>query len=148
MTSVTIHDPAPAAPLPPAAPETPTQAIVKAASAVSGPHACEDAQGRRIVWKKLGALDNMRLAEIVGPGNIANAQYMLYANTAFSVQEIGGERLTKPMSKLQLEALVQRLGDEGIDALWTSAREHGPKFDDEGEGADMDAKKNSLDIPS
>ncbi|WP_376092817.1 hypothetical protein ACE7GA_24370 [Roseomonas sp. CCTCC AB2023176] len=132
---VEIHDAAPAP-----VPETASQAIVRAANQ---PRVCTDSRGRRIVWKALGAFDNMKLAEIVGASNIENGQYMLFANAAYSVQEIDGERTPKPATKLQLEALVQRLGDEGIEALFESAAEAGRIRQGEGGRADPDSAKGA-----
>ncbi len=111
MTKVQVHEEAPK----PAAPaETPTQQVVNAANAVQ---MVTDATGRRLGWRKLRPLESMRMSEIVGPMNVQNPGYMLYAVVAFSVTEIDGEPVRKPNSKLELEARVQALGDDGIEAL-------------------------------
>lgn len=102
MTQVTMHD------------ATPTQAIVKAASQTA---TVTDARGRSIAIRKLGPLDRMKLFEVVGPENSRNEQYVGYAALAFIVSAIDGEPVARPNSKLALEALVQRLDDDGMDAV-------------------------------
>jgi hypothetical protein len=93
--------------------DTPTQAIVKAANEV---HTVE-AQGRTFGVRKLQALDRLKMFEVVGAENSKNEAYLGYAALAFHVVSIDGETVNRPTSKLQLEALIQRLGDDGMDAV-------------------------------
>jgi hypothetical protein len=65
-----------------------------------------DALGRQLSVRRLSALDRLRLFKAVGPELAQNAPYLGMAMLAASVTAIEG----------QLEALVQRLGDEGLSA--------------------------------
>jgi hypothetical protein len=82
-----------------------------------------DARGRQITIKKLTALRRMQLALIVGADASDNGAYMIYANLAASVTAIDGEPCMS-MSKPQLEAAVQRLDEDGLQAViagWNEA---------------------------
>ncbi len=95
-------------------PETPTQAIVKAANAVV---TVTDARGRSITIAKMKALDQMRLFEAVGAVNAKNDGYLGVASLAYHVTAIDGEPVMRPQNKIQLEAIVQRLDDDGFEAV-------------------------------
>lgn len=104
MAKVKVHDGA----------ETPSQVAVNSANAVT---VVKDALGREIGIKKMLTLDRLRMFEVVGPENSKNDQYLGYAALAFSVVSIDGVAYSRPTNKLQLEALVQHLGDEGMEAV-------------------------------
>lgn len=106
MATVTID--------PPEAPDTPSQAIVRAAAAVT---TVPDPSGRQIGVRRILPLDRMRLFEVVGPDNSKNEAYLGYASLAFHVSSIDGDPVPRPATKAQLEALVQRLGDDGLTAV-------------------------------
>ncbi|WP_424139366.1 hypothetical protein [Roseomonas chloroacetimidivorans] len=76
-----------------------------------------DTRGRRIGVRKIGPLEKMRLFKAIGPVNSRNEQYAGLAMLAYSVAEIDGELVPGFTTELQCEAMVQRLGDEGFDAL-------------------------------
>ncbi|MFG1388808.1 hypothetical protein [Xanthobacter versatilis] len=78
-----------------------------------------DKLGRSITIKKMGALDRMKLFEAVGSERSQNEMYFGYASLAASVVDIDGEAIMRPANHLQIEALVQRLGDEGLEAIAT-----------------------------
>lgn len=106
MAKVTMHkDPAG---------ETPSQSLIKAANQ---PATLTDGKGRAIGVKKMNPLDRLRLFEVIGAENSKNEQYVGYAALAFLVTSIDGEPVPRPSNKIQLEALVQRLDDEGMDAI-------------------------------
>jgi len=94
--------------------DTPSQEIIAASNATED---LKDALGRAIQIKRLNALDRMRLFEIVGADNVRNDYYLGYATLAFQVVKIDGENIPRPNSKIALEGLVQRLGDDGITAV-------------------------------
>ena len=96
--------------------ETPTEAAVNAANQLAH---VTDARGRRIGIKRINALDRMHLFECAGAANSQNEPYMGYAALAYSVREIDGEAVNKPTKLMHLEALVQRLDDEGLNAVAT-----------------------------
>jgi hypothetical protein len=112
MAKVTVHD---------AKTESPSQTIVKAANQ---PVIVTDALGRKIGIKKMKPLDRLKMFEVIGSGNSENQFYLGYASLAYHVTSIDGDPVNRPASKLQLEALVQRLEDEGMDAVAKGIEEH------------------------
>jgi hypothetical protein len=101
--------------------ETPSQAIIRAGNAE---HFATDALGRRIGVRKLKALERIRMLEVIGKGNSDNLAYLAEVAPAFMVTSIDDEPVAKPTSKIQLEALIQRLDDEGLAAVLELAQEH------------------------
>jgi hypothetical protein len=93
--------------------ETPSASIVKAAAQTIS---VTDSNGRAIKLRKITPLERMRLFEIVGPENVKNEAYFGYAVLAAHVCEIDGDPVPHISSKATLEAVVQRLGDEGLQA--------------------------------
>ena len=75
-----------------------------------------DALGRRLVMRRLNALDRLRLFKAVGPALAENAAYLGMGLLAVSVSSIDDIPLPAPASEAQLEALIAKLGDEGLDA--------------------------------
>ena len=132
MAEVTVHPDA----------ETPSRAIIKAANQ---PATLADARGRSIGVKRLNPLDRLKLFEVIGAENSRNEQYAGYAALAFLVTSIDGEPVARPANKIQLEALVQRLDDEGMDAV--AAHLEAQAKDKKAE-ADEDALKNGSGTPS
>ena len=94
--------------------QTPTQQIVNAAQAVT---TVTDADGRSIRFRKLGALDKMRAYRLLDNEDMTRGGYMFYVLIAMSVLDIDGVPIMKPANQAQLEALVERLGDAGVDAI-------------------------------
>ena len=102
--------PAPAAP----APETPTQQVVRRSnveSVVSLP------DGRTLHFRPLRTLERMDLNSLAGSQNALNLAWMADASLAYAVMRIDNEPVAKPSNMLQLRALIQRLGDDGMDAI-------------------------------
>lgn len=83
-----------------------------------------DSRGRAIGIKRLNALDRMRLFETIGGANANNEAYLGYATLAYHAVSIDGEHVSRPSSKLQLEGLVSRLDDDGIQAIALAVAEH------------------------
>jgi hypothetical protein len=83
-----------------------------------------DAQGRKITIRKLGPIERMRLAKLVGGENSANEVYMGYATLAFTVTDIAGDPVYPPANERELEALVGRLDDHGLEAVANGYVEH------------------------
>ncbi len=134
MAEVKIHTEAPG--------ETPSQSIVRAANQ---PATITDAKNRAIVLKKLTPLDRLKLFEVIGPDNSKNEAYVGYAALAFLVASIDGEAVARPANKIQLEALVQRLDDDGMDAI---AAHLAAQAEEQTEAATPDALKNGSSTPS
>jgi hypothetical protein len=87
--------------------------------------AVRDAEGRVLQVKRLTALDRLRLFKAVGPALAQNASYLGMAALAASVVDIDGVPVPAPVSEAQVEALVGRLGENGIAAAadaWADAR--------------------------
>ena len=76
-----------------------------------------DATGRRIPLRRLGALDKLRLFEAAGPVLSGNDRWLGMAVLACSVTAIDDVPWPMPASKQGVEAMVQRLGDDGIAAV-------------------------------
>ena len=94
--------------------ETPSGAVIKAANATV---TVKDERGRDITVRKLKTLDRMRLLELVGADNAMNDRYLGYATLAYCVACIDGDLVPTINTKVALEAVVQRLDDDGINAV-------------------------------
>jgi hypothetical protein len=94
--------------------DTPSQAIVNSASTTQ---IVTDSKGRQIGIRRMKALDRLRMFEVLGAENAKNEPYLGYAALAFHVCSIDEEKINRPTSKLQLEGLIQHLGDEGMEAV-------------------------------
>ena len=121
--------------------ETPSRSIVRAANAEEF---IEDSRGRRLGVRKLKVLERLNMLKLIGNGNSDNLLYVSSVSPAFLVTSIDGDPVEKPTTQLQLDALVQRLDEEGLEAitLWAS-RENG-----QSEAEDRTALKNSSSTPS
>ena len=94
--------------------ETPSETIVKASNT---PEFVKDSKGRTLSVKKMGPLDRLRFFELLGPENSKNEAYVGYSALAYMVTAIDGEELIRPTKKAHLEIAVERLGDQGMDAV-------------------------------
>ena len=93
---------------------TPTAQIVAAATA---PVVVRDADGREIVLRRMTSLDRLRLFKAVGPVLSQNNAYLGMAMLAASVVAIDTVPIPAPVTEGQVEALVGRLGNVGIEAV-------------------------------
>jgi len=78
------------------------------------------------VARRLNALDKLRLLKAAGPTLSENQAWLGVAMLAASVVEIDGVPLPLPTTEQQIEGLVGRLGDDGLDAVAAllAGREH------------------------
>ena len=76
-----------------------------------------DAEGRRIEFRRPGALDRLRLFKALGPDLSANDRYIGYAMLAFCVTAIDGVSQPQLANEMQLEGVVDRLGGAGLEAV-------------------------------
>lgn len=76
-----------------------------------------DIFGRRLTVRKVTALDKLRLLKAAGPELAMNQPWLSMAIVAASVAAIDGVPIPRPSTEAQIEALVGRLGDEGIEAV-------------------------------
>ncbi len=87
-----------------------------------------DADGRTLVLRRLSALDRLRLYKVVGAHLGTNAPYLGLATLAVCVCSIDGVPMPPPVTEMQLEALVGRLGDAGIAAASAAMRRLEPEL--------------------
>ena len=116
---------------------TPTEIIL---SRSTEQRSVTDDLGRIITLRRLTALDTLRLLKAAGPSLAENHAWLDMAAIAFSVVSIEGVPVPMPTNEGQLEAVVQRLSDEGMAA---AAR----AFDDI-EPAIVDTAGNSFGTPA
>lgn len=89
------------------------QLIAKAAQEVK----ITDARGRVITLRKPGVLAQYRLIEAVGPETARNTVYMNMTLPLIYVSDIDGAIVPAPTTKSQVEALITRLDEDGINAV-------------------------------
>ena len=82
------------------------------------------ATGRKISIRKPGMLSQFRLIEMVGGDTAQNQVYMAMALPLFWVTELDGEQVLPPKTKRELEALIQRVEEDGISAIVDGISEH------------------------
>jgi hypothetical protein len=78
-----------------------------------------DAEGRVLQVRKPNVLDKLRLFKAVGPDLAQNTPYLGIALVACAVTAIDGVPVPHPGSEQQIESLILRLGDAGINAAGT-----------------------------
>ncbi|HUB10995.1 MAG TPA: hypothetical protein VMB34_03485 [Acetobacteraceae bacterium] len=93
---------------------TPSKAILETAQE---DRSIVDALGRHIIIRNLTALDKLRLLKTAGPELALNQPWLSIAILAASVTAIDDLPIPRPTTEGQIEALVGRLGDAGIDAI-------------------------------
>jgi hypothetical protein len=93
---------------------TPSEKIIMAASAVIE---TTDRNGRQIKVRRLAALDRLRLFKALGSTLVENSAYFTTAYLAAATVEIDSVPIPWPSNELQIEAIVARLGDGGLDAV-------------------------------
>lgn len=75
-----------------------------------------DARDRQIEVRKLKPIEQLWMLELIGGENANNGPYLGYATFAYSVSKIDGQDIPRIRSKMALEAMVQRLDEEGLKA--------------------------------
>ena len=100
--------------------ETPAQQVIKASNSE---HIVFDGLGRSIKLKKPGVLAQYRLIELLGD-SAKNEVYTGMVLPLIFVCEIDGDHVYQPTSKKELEALIQRLDEDGITAISKGLEEH------------------------
>jgi hypothetical protein len=79
--------------------------------------AATDSRGRTLTLRHLSALDKLRLFKAAGPTLAQNGPWMGVALLAASVAAIDDVPVPAPVTEAQIEALVGRLGEEGLAAV-------------------------------
>ncbi len=77
----------------------------------------QDANGRTIKVRRLTALDTLRLFKLAGPTLAQNQPWLSLATLAYAVTEIDAIPVPVPVTELQVEALVERLGDRALSLI-------------------------------
>lgn len=90
-------------------PETPSEAIVKAANDV---RTVKDSQGNEFIVKKFTMLDRKNLTKAVDESS-RNEECLNLMAPAFAVIEINGEHIPRAVKESQIDVVLNRLGDEG-----------------------------------
>jgi len=98
--------------------ETPTQQIIAKAKAEV---IVTDDKGRTIKLRKPGVLAQYRLIEVLGD-SAKNEVYMGMVLPLIFVAEIDGDTVFSPTKKSEVEALIQRLDEEGISAVMVAVQ--------------------------
>lgn len=81
-----------------------------------------DALGRKLMLRRIGALEKLRLFKAVGPQLGQNEPYLGMALLACAVAAIDDLPLPAPSNEAQIEMVVQKLGDEGLVAVAAAFR--------------------------
>ena len=76
-----------------------------------------DSEGRRITLRRLSALDKLRLFKAAGPELAMNQPWLGIAMLAASVSAIDDVPVPLPVNEQQIESLVSRLGETGLEAV-------------------------------
>lgn len=95
------------------------QALAQAAATVT----VKDSMGRTITLKRPNVLCQYDLIEVLGD-SAANSVYLGMTLPLIFVIEIDGEAVHMPTSKLQVRGLIQRLGEDGVNAVMKGVQEH------------------------
>lgn len=98
----------------------PSEQVIQKASAES---MVSDKRGRVITLKKPGVLAQYRLIEILGD-SAKNETYMAMVLPLIYVSAIDDDPVYQPAKKSEVEALIQRLDEDGISAVMAGVAEH------------------------
>lgn len=99
---------------PGAAPATPSQELI--ANALQE-EVLTDAKGRKLLMRKPSPLAQFRILEAVGPETAANQTYMQMIQPLLYLGAIDDAVVVLPQTKLELEALITRLDDDGLNSV-------------------------------
>lgn len=99
--------------------ETPTDQVLAKANEETS---VIDARGRTITIKKPGVLAQYRLIEALGD-SASNQTYMGMVLPIIYVTSIDDLAVHQPKTKIQVEALIQQLDEDGIEAVMRHVNE-------------------------
>jgi hypothetical protein len=100
---------------------TPSASIISTALSTE---VVSDSGGRRLTIRRLNALDRLRLFKAAGPLLSQNQPWLGMAVIATSVAAIDDVPIPPPVSELQIETMIGRLGDAGIAAIAQALQSH------------------------
>jgi len=105
--------------------EVPVEPVTRAADPTPGqPREIALADGRKVTVAKPRGAYSLRIFEWLGPQNSANEMLIIHYRAILHVSKIDGQDEPTPQTKLQLEALAQKLGDEALDEIAAAYLEH------------------------
>ncbi|HKT53323.1 MAG TPA: hypothetical protein VJP88_02650 [Caulobacteraceae bacterium] len=116
--------------------ETPSAQIVREAKKET---VVTDARGRRIRLARPSVLAEYKLTLVVGAEAAANRTYMQMLYPLLYVTAIDDDPVFFPAKAIEIDALIQRLEDDGVDAVLKGVA--GQLAEDEPEG-EREAIKN------
>lgn len=82
-----------------------------------------DARGRRLTLRKPPLLTQFKLVEILGP-TAENSTYLNMVLPIAYVAAIDDEQVRFPSSRLELDALIQKIDEDGLEAVHRGIAEH------------------------
>lgn len=83
-----------------------------------------DSLGRRIMVKRPLLSEQLDLMVIVGPEASKNDMYMAMMNVLLHVQSIDDDPVLPLTSKKAIDEMVNKLGNEGVEAVTKAMSEH------------------------
>ncbi|WP_297370438.1 hypothetical protein [Acidocella sp.] len=86
----------------------------------------EDRRGRRIELRRLGVVEQLRLFKCLGPELAENRAYFGLARVAAMVSAIDDVPVPFPANEAGLEAILERLDEDGVEAVGGAADEAKP----------------------
>ena len=93
---------------------TPTATIIADSNPI---RTITDKRGRQISWRRMSVLDQARMMRAVGSENSANSAFCTIAMVAQMVTEIDGIPNPPARNLMQIDAAIDRLGDDGYMAV-------------------------------
>ncbi len=76
-----------------------------------------DRAGRVIELRRLGVVEQLRLFKVLGPELSENRAYVGLARMAAAVAMVDGVPVPFPVNEVGIEAALERLGDDGVEAV-------------------------------
>ncbi|MBU6448046.1 MAG: hypothetical protein KGQ26_00320 [Rhodospirillales bacterium] len=83
-----------------------------------------DKAGRALELRHVGVLEQLRLFKALGPELSENRAYMGLARVAAAVAMVDGVPLPFPAHEKAIEAALERLGEDGVDAVGQALLAH------------------------
>lgn len=76
-----------------------------------------DKAGRVIELRRLGVVEQLRLFKVLGPELAENRAYVGLARVAAAVAAVDGVPVPFPSGEAGIEAALDRLGEDGVEAV-------------------------------
>jgi hypothetical protein len=76
-----------------------------------------DRSGRKIELRRVGVVEQLRLFKALGPELSENRAYFGFAKLAAAIAMIDDVPVPLPANEAGIEAVLERLGDDGVEAV-------------------------------